>query len=87
MLYLEHPERNSAQPRALNGALLIQRLEGSRRHVRLCTLNGSDRVQKSGEEAVMGMIWRFESGMEWHRIGMRRPAEAEEVAERASADR
>ncbi len=49
-------------------ALLIQRLEGSRPHGSLCTLNGSARVQKSAEDAEMGVFFRFEYGTEQRRL-------------------
>jgi hypothetical protein len=38
------------------GALRIQRLEGSRRDGRLCTLNGADRGQKSEYGIDLGVI-------------------------------
>jgi hypothetical protein len=44
VLYLERPARNGAQTHGFRGALLIQRLEGSRPHGRLCILNGPDRI-------------------------------------------
>ncbi len=39
VLYLERSQCNRAHLHALSGALLIQRLEGSRPHGRLCTLD------------------------------------------------
>ena len=65
-------------------ALLIQRLEGSRPHGRLCTLNGIDRVQRFKEDAVVGMICLFEGSTEGRRMAMMRLAGAEQVADRAS---
>jgi hypothetical protein len=47
-----------------DGALLIQRLEGSRPHGGLCTLNESDRVQKVKTFAVMGIICGFDGRVE-----------------------
>jgi hypothetical protein len=64
VLYLERPHANLHGRLLSKRALLIQRLEGSRPHGSLCTLNGSDRVQRSEEEAEIGMILRFEDGME-----------------------
>ena len=58
------PRRNSGRMIAVKEALLIQRLEGSRPHGSLCTLNRSDRVQRSEEGAEIGMMLRFEDGME-----------------------
>jgi hypothetical protein len=44
---------------SLQGALLIQRLEGSRPHGSLCTLHRSERVQRDQEQADSGwMRWR-----------------------------
>ena len=54
VLYLERPPRNSAQLRGFGGALLIQRLEGSRPHRRLCTLNRSEWVQRDQAPAELG---------------------------------
>lgn len=45
---------------ALNGALRIRRLEGSRPDGRLCTLDGSDRVQMSVQVTEVGMMCGFE---------------------------
>jgi hypothetical protein len=39
-----------------DGALLIQRLEGSRPHGSLCTLNGPERVQVDQERPELGRI-------------------------------
>ena len=57
MLYLERPLRDRAHLRDLRGALLIQRLEGSRPHGRLCTLNRSERVQGDQVPAELGRMF------------------------------
>jgi hypothetical protein len=86
VLYLERPTRNSGLPHALIGALLIQRLEGSRPHLRLCTLNRSDRVRRFREDAEIGMVCQSAGRMERRRTVMKQPSGAAAVAERASAD-
>ena len=46
------------------GALLIQRLEGSRLQESLCTLNRSERVRRDQAPAELGgMPCRFDGGM------------------------
>jgi len=60
VLYLERPPDNSAQLHALRRALRIQRLEGSRPHGGLCTLNGSDRAQQVKPFALVGRICGFD---------------------------
>jgi len=50
----------------------------------LCTFNGFDWVQRFKEDAVIGMVCRFEGWMERRRITMKRPAGAEEVDDQAS---
>jgi hypothetical protein len=64
VLYLERPHEAARDCMLSDGALLIQRLEGSRPHGGLCTLNGSDRVQKVKTFAVMGRICGFDGWME-----------------------
>ena len=59
-----------------NGALLIQRLEGSRPHGRLCTLNGSELVQRDQDEAELGRNGRPDGGMERRRSSPRAEVEA-----------
>jgi hypothetical protein len=56
----------------LGGALRIQRLEGSRPHGRLCTLNGSERVRRDQEQTELGRIRWLEGWME-RRGGSQRP--------------
>ena len=63
VLYLERPQRTSAQLHALRGALLIQRLEGSRPHGRLCTLNRSERVQGDQAPAELGRMCGFDGAI------------------------
>jgi hypothetical protein len=59
VLYLERPPRDSGQLHGPGGALLIQRLEGSRPHGSLCTFNRSERVQRNQEETELGRVrWR-----------------------------
>ena len=38
------------------GALLIQRLEGSRPHERLCILNGPERVKRAQEQTELSRV-------------------------------
>jgi len=64
VLYLERPHAILRGWLVSKRALLIQRLEGSRPHGSLCALNGSDRVQRSEEDAEIGVFFRFEDGME-----------------------
>ena len=74
MLYLERPRATVRVRMHFGRALLIQRLEESRPHEGLCTLNGADRVQRFKKDAVIGMICRSEGGMERRTVGMRRQA-------------
>jgi hypothetical protein len=64
VLYLERPLRDRAHLRDLRGALLIQRLEGSRPHGRLCTLNPSERVQGDQVPAELGRMCGFDVAMD-----------------------
>ena len=64
VLYLERPLRDHAHLRDLRGALLIQRLEGSRPHGRLCTLNRSERVQGDQVPAELGRMCGFDVAMD-----------------------
>ena len=63
VLYLERPPRNSVQLDGLRGALLIQRLEGSRPHGRLCTLNRSEPLRRDQVPAVLREQWCLGGGM------------------------
>ena len=54
------------------GALRIQRLEGSRAHGRLCTLNRSERVQGNQEGPELGGI-RLPECLTERRVGWPRP--------------
>jgi len=63
-------------------ALLIQRLEGSRPHGSLCTLNGSARVQRSAEDAEIGVFFRFGEGIEQRRLVIVRQVRAQPIADR-----
>ena len=76
MLYLERPPRNRAQQDGFSGALLIQRLEGSRPHGGLCALNGADRVQGLGEVTVQCMIRPVEGGTDVRSVAQRRDVAA-----------
>ena len=53
------------------GALLIQRLEGSRPHGGLCILNGAGRVRRLEEVMVQGMIHPVECGTELREVAQR----------------
>jgi hypothetical protein len=63
VLYLERPPSNRPQLDDFRGALLIQRLEGSRPHGRLCTLNRSEQVQRDRAPVELGRMCRFGGGM------------------------
>jgi hypothetical protein len=54
------------------GALRIQRLEGSRPHGRLCTLNWSERVQGNQEGPELGGV-RLPECLTERRVGWPRP--------------
>src|ERR1035438_7365543 len=69
------------------GALLIQRLEGSRPHGRLCTLNRSERVRGDQGPAEFGGMCRFGGGMVRWNTAMGCQSRAEEIAGRAIRDR
>ena len=56
----------------LGGALRIQRLEGSRPHGRLCTLNRFERVLRGQGQTELGRVRCLEGGME-RRGGSPRP--------------
>ena len=83
MLYLERPPDNSAQLHALRRALRIQRLEGSRPHGGLCTLNGSDRAQQVKPFALVGRICGFDGWIDGRSRTMSRQEVAEEAGGRA----
>ena len=53
------------------GALLIQRLEGSRPHGGLCILNGAERVRRLEEVMVEGMIQPVKCGIELREVAQR----------------
>lgn len=72
VLYLERPQRNSGQVQALRGALLIQRLEGSRPHGSLCTLNRAGRAQRDQEQTELHRMRLPEERMK-QRNGSPRP--------------
>jgi len=72
VLYLERPPRNRAQLESLQVALRIQRLEGSRLHGSLCTLNRSERMPRDQAQAELGFIGWLKRRMGQH-IGLRRP--------------
>ena len=61
------------------GALLIQRLEGSRPHGSLCTLNGPERVQRDQEQTELGRVRWPEGGMEQYDGSARADVEAGET--------
>ena len=72
VLYLERPAPDEcAGGRSPGGALLIQRLEGSRPHKGLCTLNGAERVQRVKTGAARGKVFGLE-GYAGLRISARR---------------
>jgi hypothetical protein len=79
VLYLERPSRNSAQLHVLNGALLIQRLEGSRPYGSLCTLNRSALVRRDQEEAELGRMRLREGRVEGRSGWLRADLEAGET--------
>ena len=56
----------------LEGALLIQRLEGSRPPGSLCTLNRSEQVQRDQAQNELGSVGRLKGRME-QRVGSPRP--------------
>ena len=64
------------------GALRIQRLEGSRPHGRLCTLNRSERVQRDQAPTELGRIRLPEGRMEGHSGSPRPDVEAGETGMR-----
>jgi hypothetical protein len=65
------------------GALRIQRLEGSRPHGRLCTLNGYEELQRFKEAVEVDMLNGFESQLERRSVTVGHHAEVEETAWRA----
>jgi hypothetical protein len=87
VLYLERPERDSGQLHGPGGALLIQRLEGSRPHGRLCTLNRSEQVQRDQAPAELGGMCRFDGGMVRWNTGTKCQSGAPEICSRAISDR
>ncbi len=71
----------------LDGALRIQRLEGSRPDVELCTLNGTARVRSVHEDAQIGLVCEVAGGIGRRRIAMRQPPRVEGAVVRASPGR
>src|SRR5580658_7686990 len=61
------------------GALRIQRLEGSRPHGRLCTLNWSERVQMDLREAELVRIRLPDGRMGWRGGSLRPDVKGEET--------
>jgi hypothetical protein len=59
---------------SLQGALLIQRLEGSRPHGSLCTLNGPERVQRDQGQTELSRV-QWPGGRMGRRCGSRRADE------------
>ena len=73
VLYLERPATATVRScMVLEGALRIQRLEGSRPHGSLCTLNRSERVQRDQDRLSWAVIRWLKGRME-RRCGSPRP--------------
>ena len=65
VLYLERPDTHQCVVACSSeGALQIQRLEGSRPNGRLCILNGAARVRRVKQVAWTSLIHGFECGSE-----------------------